>query len=365
MPRAACCWSPTKTASIGASPRGTGRAAPIPAASGSDRGARFWLAVGAEGRIIDFDAHARRLGEPARPRWHAPNGCSTRPAWTGVPLIHDDRLVGLVLLAAPDYRRPLDWEDFDLLRAAGRQAASSLAEAHGQQALIERPAVRGFQPPLRLHPPRHQESGQPALAAVPQRRAARRQSRVPRRHGRDAAKLGRQDERPARPARAAGPDAARKREPTPLRTILVASAIAAKRRDHEVKLLGDGSLWVVADPLLLEQAVGHLVQNAGRGQHAGGAGHRRDGRRERRRGRHRHRRPGTGMDADFVRTACSSRSPRPSRAASASARSKPSSLVAAMGGRLTVETARPARAPASPSPPRAPKPAAQPKRKIA
>jgi signal transduction histidine kinase len=29
-----------------------------------------------------------------------------------------------------------------------------------------------------------------------------------------------------------------------------------------VKLLGDGNLWVMADPLLLEQAIGHLVQNA-------------------------------------------------------------------------------------------------------
>ena len=58
-----------------------------------------------------------------------------RALWAGIPLIHHDRLVGIVLLAAPDYRRPLDWEDFDLLRAAGRQAASSLAEAHGQEAL--------------------------------------------------------------------------------------------------------------------------------------------------------------------------------------------------------------------------------------
>ena len=58
-----------------------------------------------------------------------------RRAWIGVPLIQGDRLFGLVLLAAPDYRRVLDWEDFDLLRTAGRQAASSLAEAHGQEAL--------------------------------------------------------------------------------------------------------------------------------------------------------------------------------------------------------------------------------------
>ncbi|MGH6729106.1 MAG: ATP-binding protein, partial [Sphingomicrobium sp.] len=52
-----------------------------------------------------------------------------------------------------------------------------------------------------------------------------------------------------------------KLEPAPLRP-LVASAIAAKRGDHEVKLLGDGNIWVMADPLLLEQAIGHLVQNA-------------------------------------------------------------------------------------------------------
>ena len=29
-----------------------------------------------------------------------------------------------------------------------------------------------------------------------------------------------------------------------------------------VMLLGDGNLWVMADPLMLEQAIGHLVQNA-------------------------------------------------------------------------------------------------------
>ena len=39
------------------------------------------------------------------------------------------------MLAAPEFRRALDWEDFDLLRTAGRQAASSLAEAQGQEAL--------------------------------------------------------------------------------------------------------------------------------------------------------------------------------------------------------------------------------------
>jgi signal transduction histidine kinase len=50
-------------------------------------------------------------------------------------------------------------------------------------------------------------------------------------------------------------------EAQPLRAI-VTSAIAAKRGDHEVKLLGDASLWATVDPAALEQALGHLVQNA-------------------------------------------------------------------------------------------------------
>src|SRR3546814_19588773 len=56
-------------------------------------------------------------------------------AWAGIPLLHSDRLVGLVILEHPLVRRPLDWEDFDLFRAAGIQAASYLAEARSQEAL--------------------------------------------------------------------------------------------------------------------------------------------------------------------------------------------------------------------------------------
>jgi signal transduction histidine kinase len=50
-------------------------------------------------------------------------------------------------------------------------------------------------------------------------------------------------------------------EPQPLRPLLT-SAIAAKRGDHEVRLLGDASVWADADGQALEQAVGHLIQNA-------------------------------------------------------------------------------------------------------
>ena len=127
-----------------------------------------------------------------------------RRAWVGVPLIHGERLFGLILLAAPDYRRVLDWEDFDLLRTAGRQAASSLAEAYGQEALSNAQRFEEFNRRFAfiLHDIKNLVS-QLSLA-VAQRRAPRRQSRVPRRHGRDPAQLGRQDERPAREAFAAG-----------------------------------------------------------------------------------------------------------------------------------------------------------------
>ncbi len=58
-------------------------------------------------------------------------------AWALVPLIHYDRLVGVVALARPPHKRKLDWEDFDLLRVVAQQLASYLAEHASQQALAE------------------------------------------------------------------------------------------------------------------------------------------------------------------------------------------------------------------------------------
>ena len=96
----------------------------------------FWSALEASGRIIELDA--------LRGGWAKAEDCvalapqwmlEERRAWICIPLIHREKLFGILLLASPEYRRALDWEDFDLLRTAGRQAASSLAEAYGQEAL--------------------------------------------------------------------------------------------------------------------------------------------------------------------------------------------------------------------------------------
>jgi putative PEP-CTERM system histidine kinase len=57
---------------------------------------------------------------------HWPPG--TGSAWLAVPLSHRREIVGFVLLNRATHAVTLDWEAFELLRAAGRQAASYLAE---------------------------------------------------------------------------------------------------------------------------------------------------------------------------------------------------------------------------------------------
>nr|WP_294847763.1 XrtA/PEP-CTERM system histidine kinase PrsK [uncultured Sphingomonas sp.] len=222
----------------------------------------FWLSMGAEGRIIDFDAHAGGWSDPKDEAVGVPEALlDEQQAWTGIPLIHDERLVGLVLLEAPDYRRPLDWEDFDLLRTAGSQAASSLAEAHGQQALMNAQRFEDFNRRFAfiLHDVKNLVSQLSLLARNAERHADNAEFRadmVATLKG----SVGKMNDLLARLAPASDQRPVRL-EPTPLRAV-VASAVAAKRGDHEVKLLGDGGQMVMADPLLLEQAIGHLVQNA-------------------------------------------------------------------------------------------------------
>ena len=89
------------------------------------------------GYIADLDElRAGRMDEKldfALPDWLL----ADPRAWALVPLLHYERLVGVVVLARPPLARKLDWEDFDLLRVAGQQLASYLAEHSGQAALAE------------------------------------------------------------------------------------------------------------------------------------------------------------------------------------------------------------------------------------
>jgi signal transduction histidine kinase len=102
-------------------------------------------------------------------------------------------------------------------------------------------------------------------------------------------------------------------------------------------MLGDGNAWAMADPLMLEQAIGHLVQNAVDASKPGQPVTVRMGGDEKliqitvad---------AGTGMDADFVRTRLFQPFASTKEGGFGVGAFEAKSLVSAMGGRLTVES---------------------------
>ncbi|MGH8282734.1 MAG: XrtA/PEP-CTERM system histidine kinase PrsK [Gammaproteobacteria bacterium] len=70
--------------------------------------------------------------------------CALPRAWLMAPLILDGGLMGFVVLAQARARRKIDWEDINLLRTAGRQVASTLAQAESAQHLAEARQFEGF-----------------------------------------------------------------------------------------------------------------------------------------------------------------------------------------------------------------------------
>ncbi len=99
--------------------------------------------LASRGRIVDFAELAEGRGDydgATLPDWA---GAETR-SWLAVPLNHGDVLQGFVVAEKPRAARTLDWEDFDLLRTAGQQAASYLAEQSLQQTLAENQEFEAF-----------------------------------------------------------------------------------------------------------------------------------------------------------------------------------------------------------------------------
>ena len=57
--------------------------------------------------------------------------------WVLIPLLHHAELTGFIMLAQPRAPKALVWEDFDLMRTVGRQAAGYLAEQQASLALAQ------------------------------------------------------------------------------------------------------------------------------------------------------------------------------------------------------------------------------------
>ncbi|MDE2082511.1 MAG: PEP-CTERM system histidine kinase PrsK [Burkholderiales bacterium] len=87
--------------------------------------------------IVDLGAVRRGRGAPeetaAAPAWLL----QLPGAWSVVPLLAADEMLGFVVLAKPRTPIELDWEVRDLLKTAARQAAGFMAQMHATEALLE------------------------------------------------------------------------------------------------------------------------------------------------------------------------------------------------------------------------------------
>jgi len=182
-------------------------------------------------------------------------------AWAGIPLSHEGRLAGIVILEHPAIRRGLDWEDFDLFRTAGIQAASYIAEARSQQALADAQRFDEFNRRFAfiLHDIKNLVS-QLSLVA----RNAERHAENPEFRADMIATLQSSVRKMNDLLVRLSPGATRESDPPRAVEIgpIVETLAAAKRRAHPVRLFSAPGLVAMADPAGLEQALGHLLQNA-------------------------------------------------------------------------------------------------------
>lgn len=212
------------------------------------------------GRILELDLLRGGQSGPdaaAVPQWML----DLDAAWALVPLPHMGSLAGAILLARPPLPRALDWEDFDLLKVAGRQAASYLAEERAQGALSDAQRFDEFNRRFAfiLHDIKNLVS-QLTLTA----RNAERHADNPEFRADMIATLKDSSERMnALLARLSQHNRARSEAPQATDIVqLVERVAAARQRQHPVVVSGPGTAIALADPAGLEQLLGHLVQNA-------------------------------------------------------------------------------------------------------
>ena len=217
--------------------------------------------LGDTGRIIELDL--LRKTETASdeaavvPDWMLADA----QGWVIVPLLHVGVLVGAILLARPPVRRMLDWEDLDLLRLAGRQAASYLAEDRAHAALADAQRFDEFNRRFAfiLHDIKNLVS-QLSLVA---RNAERHADNPDFRADMVATLKDSSDRMNALLARLSQHGGARTETVQPVDVVRLMDHVAAGRRAaHPIVTEAADLPMALADPVRLEQAMGHLVQNA-------------------------------------------------------------------------------------------------------
>ncbi|WP_242149811.1 XrtA/PEP-CTERM system histidine kinase PrsK [Sphingomonas sp. BAUL-RG-20F-R05-02] len=216
--------------------------------------------LSSSGRIVELDSVRAGTADPVEltsvPQWMLASD-----AWALVPLVHLGRLQGAILLARPPVDRALDWEDFDLLRIAGRQVASYLAEARAQEALAEAERFDEFNRRFAfiMHDIKNLVS-QLSLTA----RNAERHAENPAFRADMIATLkdsaGRMNDLLARLSQH---HSGRVEEPHAVDLAEIARRIVRqRRRQHRINLSGEHRAFALADPARLETLLAHLIQNA-------------------------------------------------------------------------------------------------------
>ena len=208
-------------------------------------------------RIVEIDAV--RAGRAAEEEGQGMPAVliAEEEAWIIVPLVHLGDLIGAVVLARPPVDRALDWEDLDLLRVAGRQAAGVLAEDRARIALADAERFDEFNRRFAfiLHDIKNLVSQQTLLA-----RNAERHADNPAFRADMIATLRDSSERMhTLLARLSAHTTAHE----PVRALEAARLVGRLARRHSA-VTGDTAddLWLLADPAALETVLDHLVHNA-------------------------------------------------------------------------------------------------------
>ncbi len=218
-------------------------------------------------RVVNFDDLRAGHGDYeglAPPEWAAEN----RRLWLAVPLVHLDSLAGVILLERTLASRALNWEDYELLRTLGRQAASYIAESSTQMALDEAAKFDEFNRRFAfiMHDIKNLVSQLSLVARNAERHADNPAFRA------DMVKtlqssVGKMNDLLARLAQRPGSRGDPNWHPVALQALL-AQVVEVKRRAHApltLAVLADESMaagQVEGDAGQLEQLFLHLVQNA-------------------------------------------------------------------------------------------------------
>jgi len=191
-----------------------------------------------------------------------PDWLSAEPqSWALVPIFHFGDMIAVMLLARPPVLRPLDWEDLDMLRAAAKQVASTLAEAQGQNALAEARRFEEFN--RRFAFIMHDIKNLVSQIALVARNAERHADNPEFRQDMVLTLKEAADKMNMMLARLSQHNSVGDAEVTCFALGDVAHSVAAVRKaTHPLLVEGDMTVSVMADRTRVEQILAHLLQNA-------------------------------------------------------------------------------------------------------